>query len=77
MPAIRELSLNLITSGNGSKRTKSDTRSTCAIRSLDFIRAFGQHLGKTSPHFVADPRANGGSLFRIYRDVRFSKDKSP
>ena len=27
--------------------------------------------------FRADPRANGGSLFRIYRDVRFSKDKSP
>ena len=23
------------------------------------------------------PRANGGSMFRIYRDVRFSKDKSP
>ncbi len=44
---------------------------------LDFIRAFDQHLRKISPHFVADPRSNGGSLFRIYRDVRFSKDKSP
>ncbi|MDE0110741.1 MAG: DUF2461 domain-containing protein, partial [Albidovulum sp.] len=44
---------------------------------LDFISAFAQPLSKISPHFVADPRANGGSLFRIYRDVRFSKDKTP
>ena len=26
---------------------------------------------------MADPRPNGGSLFRIYRDVRFSRDKRP
>jgi uncharacterized protein (TIGR02453 family) len=44
---------------------------------LAFILAFGQHLDRISPHFRADPRANGGSLFRIYRDVRFAKDKSP
>ena len=44
---------------------------------LDFIGAFAQPLAKISPYFVADPRANGGSLFRIYRDVRFSKDKTP
>ena len=44
---------------------------------LDFIDAFAQPLEKISLHFVADPRANGGSLFRIYRDVRFSKDKTP
>lgn len=42
-----------------------------------FIADFGPHLYTISPHFVADPRANDGSLFRIYRDVRFSKDKSP
>ncbi len=34
-------------------------------------------LGKISKHFVVDPRPNGGSLSRIYRDTRFSKDKSP
>ena len=44
---------------------------------LDFIDAFGRPLAKISPHFVADPRANGGSLFRIYRDTRFSPDKTP
>jgi len=44
---------------------------------LAFILDFGQHLDRISPHFRADPRASGGSLFRIYRDVRFAKDKSP
>ncbi|MHB8511851.1 MAG: DUF2461 domain-containing protein [Actinomycetota bacterium] len=27
--------------------------------------------------FVADPKPSGGSLFRIYRDTRFSNDKTP
>ncbi len=44
---------------------------------LTFISDFGPHLRKISKHFVADPRPTGGSMFRIYRDVRFSKDKSP
>ena len=44
---------------------------------LRFIVETGPHLQKISPHFRADPRANGGSLFRIYRDTRFSKDKRP
>lgn len=44
---------------------------------LEFIRSFAPYLRKISPHFVADDRGSGGSLFRIYRDVRFSKDKSP
>jgi uncharacterized protein (TIGR02453 family) len=44
---------------------------------LDFIAAFAPRLEKISPHFRADPRPSGGSLFRIYRDTRFSKDKTP
>jgi uncharacterized protein (TIGR02453 family) len=44
---------------------------------LDFIEAFGPRLHAISPHFRADPRRVGGSLFRIYRDTRFSKDKTP
>ena len=44
---------------------------------LDFIGAFAGPLRGISPHFVADPRPNGGSLFRIYRDTRFSRDKTP
>jgi uncharacterized protein (TIGR02453 family) len=34
-------------------------------------------LEKINRHFVADPRPNGGSMMRIYRDIRFSRDKSP
>ena len=44
---------------------------------LSFIRAFGPRLVEVSEHYVADPRPVGGSMFRIYRDVRFSKDKAP
>jgi uncharacterized protein (TIGR02453 family) len=43
----------------------------------DFIVAMGGELPKISRNFVADPRTNGGSMFRIYRDIRFSKDKRP
>ncbi|HEY3638659.1 MAG TPA: DUF2461 domain-containing protein [Rhizomicrobium sp.] len=42
-----------------------------------FIEAMAPKLAKISRHFTADPRPNGGSMFRIYRDVRFSKDKRP
>ena len=42
-----------------------------------FVADFGDRLHEISPHMVADPRLSGGSIFRIYRDVRFSKDKSP
>jgi uncharacterized protein (TIGR02453 family) len=34
-------------------------------------------LAKVSKHFVAEAKPNGGSMSRIYRDTRFSKDKSP
>ena len=44
---------------------------------LEFIVDFGKRLEKISPHFAADARVQGGSLFRIYRDTRFSKDKTP
>jgi len=45
--------------------------------SLDFITDYGDKLAAISPHFVADARTVGGSLFRIQRDTRFSKDKTP
>ena len=44
---------------------------------VQFVSDFGEKLREISPHMVADPRLSGGSVFRIYRDVRFSKDKSP
>lgn len=45
--------------------------------SLAFISDIGPRLRQISPHIQAIPKAVGGSLFRIYRDVRFSKDKRP
>ena len=42
-----------------------------------FISEMAPRLNKISTHFVADPRPNGGSMFRIYRDMRYSKDKTP
>jgi uncharacterized protein (TIGR02453 family) len=44
---------------------------------LRFIEAFAEPLHDISPNFSADARPTGGSMFRIYRDVRFAKDKSP
>ena len=44
---------------------------------LEFISDFGPRLAKISPHFRADAKVQGGSLFRIYRDTRFSNDKTP
>lgn len=42
-----------------------------------FIVAMKERLESISPSYVADTRPNGGSMFRIYRDTRFSKDKTP
>lgn len=45
-----------------------------------FLRLIGDlqpALAEISEHYRADPRTVGGSLFRIYRDARFSHDKSP
>ena len=44
---------------------------------LHFIKDLAPHLHMVSPYLVADPKPMGGSLFRIYRDIRFSKDKTP
>ncbi len=44
---------------------------------LRFIGDFAGPLYEIAPHLVADPRSSRGSLFRIYRDTRFSHDKRP
>jgi len=45
--------------------------------SLRFVKDVAPRLRTISPYLVADPKPFHGSLFRIYRDIRFSKDKSP
>lgn len=60
---------------NARKQTYQDT---IVIPALAFIEALGQRLQFISPHIQYDTRTNGsGSLMRIYRDTRFSEDKSP
>jgi uncharacterized protein (TIGR02453 family) len=44
---------------------------------LAFIGDVGGDLAKISRQLVADPSPTGGSMFRIHRDTRFAKDKSP
>lgn len=44
---------------------------------LDFIEAMEPELKRFAPHFRAEPRKVGGSLMRVYRDTRFSRDKTP
>ena len=34
-------------------------------------------VASISPHYRSDPKAVGGSMFRIQRDTRFAHDKSP
>jgi uncharacterized protein (TIGR02453 family) len=44
---------------------------------LDFIGELGPSLRKISKHLIVDNSPTGGSMFRIYRDTRFAKDKTP
>ena len=56
---------------------KSRYEKTVKEPALGFIADFAPRLARISPHFMTDPRPVGGSLFRIYRDTRFSRDKTP
>jgi uncharacterized protein (TIGR02453 family) len=44
---------------------------------LDFIQSMQEPLTQMAPHFTAIPKRMGGSLMRVYRDIRFSRDKAP
>ena len=74
-------------SRNNNKRwfDKNKPRYESEVRepALQFIAAMagkdGKNgpLAKISPHFLAVPKKVGGSLMRVHRDIRFSKDKTP
>jgi len=44
---------------------------------LRFIQSMHDPLQEIAPHFVAQATRMGGSLMRVYRDTRFSKNKLP
>ena len=45
--------------------------------SLAYIEAMRRPMEKFAPLLKAEPKKMGGSLMRIYKDTRFSKDKTP
>jgi uncharacterized protein (TIGR02453 family) len=44
---------------------------------LAFIADMAPRLAAISAHFTAIPRKQGGSLMRVFRDTRFSRDQAP
>ncbi|MCI4368806.1 MAG: DUF2461 domain-containing protein [Thermoplasmata archaeon] len=72
---LRELSRN--NRRDWFLKNKARYESSVQAPAVRFIEAMGAPLERVSHHLVADARAFGGSLGRIYRDTRFSKDKSP
>lgn len=57
---------------------KADYKQYVIAPAQNFVLAMGERLRTISPGVVADTRINGaGSIFRIYRDTRFSPHKSP
>ena len=58
-------------------KNKARYQASIVEPALSFIGDFAPHLYEISSFFVADARPSRGSLFRIYRDTRFSPDKRP
>lgn len=56
---------------------KSEYEAAVKAPCLAFIADLAPPLAKISPQMLASPKPVGGSLFRIYRDTRFSSDKTP
>ncbi len=56
---------------------KADYEAAVREPAQRFIMAMAPALAGFAPHFRADPRKMGGSLMRVYRDTRFSRDKTP
>ncbi len=58
-------------------RNRTRFREAVQIPMVGFIETMAPWLAHNAPAFPADTRLNGGSLFRIHRDTRFSPDKTP
>jgi uncharacterized protein (TIGR02453 family) len=68
-------------SGNNNRRwfedNKSEYESLVRQPALEFITSMAPHLAKFAPNFRAEAKKIGGSLMRIQRDTRFSRNKEP
>lgn len=63
--------------GDWFEAHKQDYEATVRSPALEFIADMADELALISPHFLAVPKKVGGSLMRVHRDIRFSKDKRP
>lgn len=59
------------------ERHKADYHTHVKAPFQRLLQDLAAPLAAISNAFHSDPRGNGGSLFRIHRDTRFSGDKSP
>jgi uncharacterized protein (TIGR02453 family) len=78
-PGFFEFFEELSRNNNRDWFLKNKSRYETEVREpmLAFIAAFAPRLRKISASYVADPRPSGGSMMRIYRNLRFSRDKTP
>ena len=56
---------------------KQDYEDLVREPALEFISDMAIELSAISPHFRALPKKAGGSLLRVQRNLRFSRDKTP
>jgi len=59
--------------GENKQRYEDEVRTPA----LDYIESMSEHMAKISPFFVVSAKKVGGSLMRVHKDIRFSKDKTP
>jgi uncharacterized protein (TIGR02453 family) len=78
-PAVRNFFVEL--SGNNDRQWfaqhKLRYEDQVLQPAMQFVAAMEKPLRKISPFFTAIPKRQGGSIIRIYRDIRFSKNKVP
>jgi len=78
-PASFKLMREFARNNNREWFTANKARWEAVVRDpfLHLIGDLAAPLAKISKHYRADPRPHNGSMFRIYRDTRFSGDKTP
>jgi len=59
--------------GENKQRYEDEVRTPA----FDYIESMSGHMAKISPHFIVSAKKVGGSMMRVHKDIRFSKDKTP
>lgn len=73
---LRELEVN--NNRDWFESQKQRYQESIVAHAWAFVADLGERLQRISPNITYDTRTNGaGSMMRIYRDIRFSQDKTP